>query len=214
MSEPDSIVIKHLPQWVSYGPPGTQGGASDWCRLVSDDPDCLAPGGVTLCKRGTIEIHCNAKQYARQAWAVYGRYLATVLPKVAEGWVPEPVVRDWGVFQWKQVKKTAYRQESKFAPGGWLLFEGKNNVTDYASYSAEYYADLEWARLARENTRTSYVDNLRARTVYGHQTPAWLPPNPILTDADVRGANKYTRRAIVTAKDKAAGKALVRQRAA
>jgi hypothetical protein len=210
---PALATIKHAPQWVSYGPPNTDGGASDWCRLSTGTRDSwyqdhAAPGGIILCKRDTTELHPEAKRYARQAWATYGHYLAALHPELVEDWTPQPVDTDRGIFN---VKKPVWDhrpnspRRDPIAPGGWVLCTKADEISDrlISSYLADHYAELEWARFAKLHVGQTRTDNTKL-TGNAWQRPSFLNPQPVLTEANVRNANKYTRRGITTAADRAA----------
>jgi hypothetical protein len=78
------------------------------------------------------------------------------------------------------------------APGGVVLC--KRDTTEIHPY-AESCARSAWIYLQQGNEYGQYPRN---------PYRGWLPPLPILTNVDVRNANKYTRRAITTAADRAA----------
>lgn len=208
---PTPATVTHAPHWVSYGPPNTSGGASDWCIIDNPEPQHLAPGGVVLCVQGTNQLlHPEAKRYAQEAWAIYGRYLADITPALAVGWVPEPVTIPGIKVQWKQTGRRV--SSNRLAPDGWLLMAIPTETHQYVHYNAKYYAEVEWATFAKTHAGSG-KDNLRARGSWS-AAPVWLPPIPVLTDVIVRGANKHTRRAITTKADRAAGEKNIKRPAA
>ncbi len=195
------------PHFVSHGPPGTYGGASDWCSATCRTDireQHIAPGAVVLCKRGTTELHPEATRYAREAWATYGRYLAAITPALAASWVPEPVVTPHGSpVKWK---RSEYRVTNRHtAPGFWRLVYADG----FGCANDEYYAELEWAKLAKTHKRSTGNGRLTYSNTWAR--PDFMPPAPVLTDAIVQGMNKYNRRAKTTAKERAEGLAKIRR---
>lgn len=210
---PALATIKRAPQWVSYGPPNTDGGASDWCRLSTGTRDSwyqdhAAPGGIILCKRDTAELHPEAKRYAREAWAAYGRYIAALHPELAKDWAPTPIV-ETGNRKCAWERTTDYVVSSKRSPGNWVL----RAITPQRTYfhpRAEYFAELEWSRFAKAHAGQTRTDNTKLISNGWHR-PDCLNPLPVLTDADVRNANKYTRRAITTKADRIAAEKIIKR---
>jgi hypothetical protein len=168
-----------------------------------------------LCKRDTIELHPEAKRYAREAWVAYGRYIAALHPELTEDWVPEPVDTSRKIFN---VKKPVWDHHPNsprrdlIAPGGWVLCTKADAISDrlVPSYLADHYAELEWSRFAKAHAGQTRTDNTKLISNGWHR-PDCLNPLPVLTDADVRNANKYTRRAITTKADRIAAEKIIKR---
>jgi hypothetical protein len=47
---------------------------SDWCVVVDPPVELVAPGGLVLCRSGTLEPHVDAQRAAESAWAVLRRW--------------------------------------------------------------------------------------------------------------------------------------------
>lgn len=209
---PALATIKHAPQWVSHGPPNTDGGSSDWCQMPQATPDMehIAPGGIALCVRDTIKLHPECTRYAREAWAAYGRYIAALHPKLAAAWVPAPVtVPHNHKVKWEQTDNHMTRAQ---APGHWVLREVSDDK-GRLYVRAEYFAELEWSRFARENitAQRNGTDQLRRSSMWAGQ-PAWMPPLPIFgSDTEWRKLNKSTRRAITTKADRIAAEKIIKR---
>jgi hypothetical protein len=215
---PALATIKRAPQWVSYGPPNTDGGASDWCRLSTGTRDSwyqdhAAPGGIILCKRDTTELHPEAKRYAREAWVAYGRYIAALHPKLAKDWAPTPIVETGSrTVQWKQGEEH-YTRNAQRTPGDWYLVDITDKTHPRIYTRADYFAELEWSRFARENitAQRNGTDQLRRSSMWAGQ-PAWMPPLPIFgSDTEWRKLNKHTRRAITTKADRIAADKIIKR---
>lgn len=203
---PTLATLQHNPQLVSHEPPHTSRGAADWCVLGNPEPKHLAPGGVVLCKRGTTQIHPEAIRYAREAWAVYGRYIAAVNPAVVDARVPAKVTVPGRTVIWQRDENRVPRHR---APGGWYLLDTTVKEHTHVYLRNDYYTEVEWARFAKTYVGTG-ADNLRARSGYC-APPVWSSPLPILTESDARGANKYTRRGITTKADRIAAEKIIKR---
>jgi hypothetical protein len=212
---PALATIKHAPQWVSHGPPNTDGGASDWCLLPANHPgitwDHVAPGGIALCYRDTTDLHIYAVRYAREAWAAYGRYLAALHPELARNWTPRVLTNaSEKKMEWER-GEAHYTRSAQRAPGGWYLVNVSDVKHPRIHLLAEDYALVEWTQFAQKYaTHRNGTDQLRRNSMVAGQ-PEWMPPLPVLKESDVRNANKYTRRAITTAADRAAGEKIIKR---
>ena len=90
-------------------------------------------------------------------------------------------------------------ESQHLAPGGVVLcVRGTTEIHPQATQ----YAREAWQALALANAWKGARNAFRCK---------WLPPTPVLTDADVRNANKYTRRAITTKADRAAGEKIIKR---
>lgn len=206
---PQTATVPHPSHWVSYGPPNTQGGAGDWVRNRQSEQKHTAPGGVVLCKRGTTQLHPEATRYAREAWVIYGRYIAAINPELTTKWTPQPVTIPGGTVEWKR-HSGHYVPDSQQGPGGWYLVNVSDKEHPHVSGQSAHYAEVEWAKLAKTHAGTG-VDNLRARDCGKVAQPVWMPELPVLTEADVRNANKYTRRAVTTKADRIAAEKIIKR---
>jgi hypothetical protein len=111
--------------------------------------------------------------------------------------------------QWKQGEEH-YTRNAQRTPGDWYLVDITDKTHPRVYTRADYFAELEWSRFAKVHAGQTRTDNTKLISNGWHR-PDCLNPLPVLTDADVRNANKYTRRATTTKADRIAAEKIIKR---